>query len=150
MRTKATVVEIHDTVAIVEARRTSACEGCHKATEGNGCSVCSLMGSEQSFRSKARNTAGARVGDEVWIESQTSRMLWYSVLVFLCPILVMLCAWGVVSLFTGNEILPVLGGALGFVGTYLGIMVYSRMIGKERCDVEITEIISQSPSENRE
>ena len=150
MRTKATVIAVDGSFATVETQRTSACEGCHKIAEGGDCSVCTLMGSNRSLQTRAKNSIGAAVGDQVYIESRTSRVLWYSLLVFLLPILVMLSAWGLASLFTQNEILRVLGGAVGFVGTYLGLMIYSRRVEKERCDVEITELISRAPFGNEE
>ena len=150
MRTKATVIAVDGSFATVETQRTSACEGCHKIAEGGDCSVCTLMGSNRSLQTRAKNSIGAAVGDQVYIESRTSRVLWYSLLVFLLPILVMLSAWGLASLFTQNEILRVLGGAVGFVGTYLGLMIYSRRVEKERCDVEITELISRAPLGNEE
>ena len=87
MRTEATVVEIRGSRAVVTTERLSACEGCHKATEGEGCSVCTLMGGNRTVSAEAENPLGAKVGDRVMIESRTGRMLWYAALVFLLPIL---------------------------------------------------------------
>ena len=87
MKTKAIVTAVDGRFATVETTRTSACEGCHKASEGEGCSVCSLMGGEQKLSSKAYNPVGAKVGDTVMVESSSARMLWYAALVFLVPIL---------------------------------------------------------------
>ena len=87
MKTKAKVISLDGDFALVETERMSACEGCHKAEEGKGCSVCSLMGaSDRKLQAKANNRVGARVGDAVWIESATSRMMLYAVMVFLLPL----------------------------------------------------------------
>ena len=141
MKTKAKVISLSGEFAVVESARTSACEGCHKAQEENGCSVCSMMGSDRMMRSKAKNTVGAQVGDSVWIESKTSRMLWYAVLVFLLPLLLAFAGFGVAALFTESLGLRVAGGAVGFVISFVAIFIYSKIVEKTRCDIEITGVI---------
>ena len=69
MKTFATVITVTDMYAVVETERVSACEGCHKATEEGGCSVCTLMGGSRKVSAKADNTLGAKVGDRVVIVS---------------------------------------------------------------------------------
>ena len=152
MKTKAKVVSLDGEIAEVESARTSACEGCHKAQEENGCSVCSLMGSNRMIRAKAKNTVGAKVGDDVWIESNTSRMLWYAVLVFLLPILLTFVGFGVAALFTQTLGYRVLGGAVGFAVSFVAVMFYSKIVEKKRCDIEITGVIASAsaPDEKKE
>ena len=89
MQTKATVIAIDGIFATVETERKSACDGCHKAEEG-GCSVCSLMGGDRKIATKALNSLNAGVGDRVLIESKTTRMLGYGLLVFIAPIIIAL------------------------------------------------------------
>ncbi len=140
MQTKATVISVDGKFAIVETERTSACEGCHKATDG-GCSVCSMMGSDKKLSARALNTVGARVGDRVAVESHTGRMLWYAALVFLLPLFLALAGWGIATLITDQLLWHVLGGAIGFVGCFAGIFIYSKCLDRNRCDIEITEIL---------
>ncbi len=140
MQTKATVIALDGKFAIVETERTSACEGCHKAEDG-GCSVCSLMGSQKKITAKALNRAGAQIGDRVAVESSTSRMLWYAVLVFLLPIVTALAGWGIAALITDVEYWHLIGACIGFIGTFIGIFFYSRFVKSKRCDVEIIEIL---------
>lgn len=142
MQTKATVIAIDGHFAMVEAERSSACEGCHKAEEG-GCSVCSLMGGDRKLATRAKNSLGAKVGDAVLIESNDGRMLWYAVLVFILPILITLLTWGIVSLLTNELSWQVAGGAFGFMVSFLGIYIYSKKIAGSRCDVEIVEILKK-------
>ncbi len=142
MQTKARVIALEGDFAMVEAERSSACEGCHKAQEG-GCSVCSLMGGERKLATRAHNALGARLGDTVLIESNDGRMLWYALLVFVLPILIALFSWGIVSLLTQSTVWQIAGGAFGFCATFFCIYVYSKMISKKRCDVEIVEILKQ-------
>ena len=142
MQTKAVVIATDGMFATVETERKSACEGCHKAEEG-GCSVCSLMGSDRKIATKAINTVGAQIGDTVMIESNTSRMLWYAVLVFILPILVALIGWGISSLFTAKLAVQTISAFAGFALSLLGVAIYSKKISTCRCDVEIIEILTK-------
>ncbi len=140
MKTKATVIQTDGRFAVVETERTSACDGCHKAEEG-GCSVCSLMGSNRKIETRAENSIGAAVGDTVYIESQTGRMLWYGALVFLMPLIATILGWVIVSLITSELLWQFLGGVFGFVGAFICIYIYARKVKNKRVDVIITEII---------
>ena len=146
MKTKAKVVSLDGEFALVETERTSACEGCHKAEEGKGCSVCSLMGaSDRKLQAKANNRVDAKIGDSVWIESATSRMMLYAAMVFLLPLV--LAGAGLLISFavTENTAWQVLGAGIGFVLSFVFVFVYSRMIGKARCDIDITGVIEEAP-----
>lgn len=142
MQTKAVVIATNGMFATVETERKSACDGCHKAEEG-GCTVCSLMGSDRKIATKAINTLGAKVGDTVMIESNTSRMLWYAVLVFILPIVIALVGWGISSIFTANITIQAISAFGGFALSLLGVAIYSKRISLCRCDVEIIEILAE-------
>lgn len=143
MKTIATVVSVDGDVAIVQTERTSACEGCHKATEEGGCSVCTLMGGNRAIATRAENSIGAAVGDRVEIESNTGRILWYAVLVFLLPLLVGAATYGVAGMLWRNSPWCPAGFFVGFLGTFGVVCAYSEIVRKKRCDVRITEIIKQ-------
>ena len=96
MRVKAVVTEVSEKYSVVESERMSACEGCHKSAEG--CSVCSLMGSEKKISTKAINRIGAKVGDTVEIETESRRVMLYAAVVFMLPVLLCLAFYGVASL----------------------------------------------------
>ena len=140
MQTKAIVTEVHDSYAIVVTERTSACDGCHKAQDG-GCSVCSLMSSDRKMSAKASNEIGAHVGDTVFVESDTGRMLWYAALIFLLPLIAAILSWGIISSFADSAVMGAIGGFGGFILSFLGIILYSRAIKDRRCEIRITEIL---------
>ena len=140
MQTKAVVIATDGIFATVEAERKSACDGCHKAEEG-GCSVCSLMGGDRKISTKAVNTAGAKVGDVVMVESKTSRMLWYAVLVFILPIVVALFAWGISSQFTVDIVIQTASAFGGFALSMLCVALYSKKALACRCDAQVIEIL---------
>ena len=143
MQTKAVVVAMDGDFATVETERKSACDGCHKAEEG-GCTVCSLMGGDRKIATQALNRVGANVGDIVTIESDTSRMLWYGLLVFILPIIVALLAWGVAAQFTQNIAWQTVSAFIGFGLSLLGVALYSKKVLTCRCDVEIIEVVTKS------
>ncbi len=146
MQTKAVVVKTDGKFATVETERKSACEGCHKAEEG-GCSVCSLMGGDRKIATKALNAVGAKVGDVVTIESKTSRMLWYGLLVFILPIVIALLSWGISSQFTANVAVQTISAFAGFALSLTGVAIYSKKVLACRCDVEIVEILAGKAEE---
>ena len=146
MQTKAVVVAVDGTFATVETERKSACDGCHKAEEG-GCSVCSLIGGDRKIATKALNTANARVGDVVTIESKSTRMLGYGILVFILPIVIALAAWGITSQFTDNIAVQTVSAFAGFALCLCGVALYSKKVLACRCDVEIVEVLTQKTND---
>ena len=140
MLTTAKVIKIEGNTALVEVQRKSACEGCHKMTSGGGCGVCSLLGSDRHFTAKADNRIGARVGDRVEVQSATSRVLLYSALVFLLPIVIGILLYVVSGYLFETELYRYLMLAAGFLVCFLGIWLYSKKVISKRCDVEIVSI----------
>lgn len=150
MKTTATVVELNGGIATVETERTSACERCHKMSEGNGCSVCSLMGSGRKIRSKAENRAQAKIGDRVVVETATSRVLLYAALVFVLPILLAVAGWFVAGIFSSEPLWRGIGAAIGFALTFVGLRIYSGAIGKRKADAVITEVVASASVDRSE
>lgn len=142
METKATVISTEGEFAIVETKRKSACDGCHKQQDGSPCAMCTLLGDKAELRTRARNPVGARVGDEVMIESPSGRMLAYGALVFLMPLLLGLLFYFLFSLFTASEPIRLCGAILAFGGVYVFLWLYSRCVISRRCDVTVTRILS--------
>lgn len=143
METRARVVEVDRErgVAIVESRRKSACEGCHKNTE-EGCAVCSLMGGDPAIRTRADNRIGAKVGDTVLITSDTSRVLRYAAMVFLLPLLCGGVGYLLTGLLTAHAAWQAGGAIGGFVLAFLALRIYSARVISRRCDATVVRILS--------
>ena len=145
MKTKATVVEIIDPeIAVVSVERRAACDGCHKAADGKGCSVCTLLGGNGETRARAKNTAGAALGDTVEVESRTRRIVGYAALVFLLPVVLAIVGYlvgTVLSLGEGKALLLALGGLLL---SFLLIFFYSKLVVARRVDIEIVSIVRKA------
>ena len=151
MRTLATVVEIeNENTATVSVARQAACDGCHKNADGQGCSVCTLLGGNREVRTRARNSAEAVVGDTVEVESRTGRMLAYAALIFLLPVVMAL-----VGYFAGKALWSSEGAALAscavlLVLTFGGVGLASRLLIGRRLDVEIVRVVSHRRAEPTE
>lgn len=143
MKTTATVVSVNGTFATVEVLRTSACEGCHKMTDGErGCAVCSLVGSEKPMTARAENRAGAQVGDRVVVESSASQVLRDAALVFLMPLIVCFLGWLIVSRLTDHPAWQAVGAAAGLICSFIGLRIYSGLVRAKHADAVITEIVA--------
>ena len=142
MLTKAKVLSIDKNVAVVEVERKSACDGCHKNETGEGCSICSLTGGNRKFSAKALNEVGAKVGDAVEITSASSRVLFYSVLVFVLPVVIGIAMYFIAEALFHTELYNYLALVLGFVLSFGFVWLYSKKISDKRCDIEIVRVIN--------
>ena len=71
-------------------------------------------------------------------------MLSYAALLFLLPLAFAALGSALASAFTEEAGLRAVGAAVGLVLAFLGAILYSRIIAKKRCDVEIVEIIKKN------
>ena len=156
METQARVVELDAAhgIAIVESRRSSACDGCHKNRDGSGCAVCSLVGSDPLIRTRAKNTVGARVGDRVLIATETGRVLRYAALVFLLPLLCGAVGYLLASLCIASPLWQALSALGGFALAFAGLRIWSAKVVARRCDAAIIAVLPSvedgtKPEENQ-
>lgn len=136
------VVERQGSLAVVEVKRTSACEGCHKEADG-GCSVCTLMGGEGSrtTRTVVQDPLGATVGDTVRIESPARSVLLWAAAVFLLPLLTAALGFLVGKALSPEPVWQAVGAGGGLVLCFLGLRIASAHMKKRTPDAVITEII---------
>lgn len=119
MKQKALVLSTDGDSAVIEVARVTACEGCHKMKEGEGCVACSLFDLKKKMSAEAVNQVGAKAGDIVEITTPSRIVAAYSVLVFVLPIIVGIALYFIADLFLSNEavlaLISVGGIALTFV-----------------------------------
>ena len=108
--------------AEVAVRRQSAC--------GHDCSQCAGGCSEMmvagEVRVVAQNTAGARVGDTVTVESATSRVLGAAILVYAVPFLLFFAGYLAAGLLGAPGGVCAAAGAAGFVAGFLPALFLDR------------------------
>lgn len=149
MQTTATVIRTAGNKAVVEVERQAACDGCHKNKDGGTCSICTLTGAGRKFEATALNTVGAAVGDRVTVSTDSGRVLGYSVLVFLLPLVTGIGFYFLMGLVTSEDLWRCVALIVGFMVSLFGVWLYSRAVSKKRCDVEIIAVI-ESPKKNQE
>ncbi len=148
METKAIVISADGDFAIVETDRKSACDGCHKQQDGQGCAMCALMGDRTKLQSRAHNPLGARAGDTVLVETASARVLGYGALVFLLPLGMALIGYllgGLLPFGTVGQGAAALGG---FAAAFVFLWLYSRRVIARRCDVTIVRILPHDEERN--
>jgi len=115
---RARVIEIENDQLLLEAQTRAACSAC-AARQGCGTSVLSKWVGRKFTRFEAPNTVNARVGDEVVVGLAEEAMLMGSVLVYLLPLLAMICfallADGLISAEAASrDLLVLLAAVTGF------------------------------------
>ena len=108
---KGKVISLEGEYAIVEVMRTSGCVGCSKQ---EGCIAC-----KKKIESRAYNPIGAKPGDEVTLESSSSTVLFYALLVFVLPLVLAIGTFMAASLFLGSQIGQILASACIFILSYV-------------------------------
>ena len=99
MTGQGTVVSVSENSATVLIRKTSACS--HDCTE---CSACTAP----EYKVTVFNPIGAKVGDKVIIESQSSRILAIALCVYILPVFLMIVAAMVCDVFSFSFIATVI------------------------------------------
>ncbi len=120
--------------AIIEVMRKSACSGdCHS------CKGCSGHHPEQAIRVRAENSIGAKVGERVWVESETKEVFTSIGIAYILPVLLMI---GFYFIPFGSEGLKILSSMGGFgLGVFI-CWLYSRSLAKKgTVRAVITDII---------
>lgn len=144
MLTRAKVLSTENNVALIEVERKAACDGCHKNKTGEGCSICSLTGGNRRFSAKAENNVGAKVGDVVEAETSSSRVLFYSVLVFVLPVVFGILFYFLADFLFCTELYNYLALIVGFAISFFGVWLYSKKISSKKCDIKIVRVVNSN------
>ena len=109
-----------DGMAEIEVTRRSAC--------GHDCAKCGGCGGleTQTLYVKARNTAGAGVGERVLIEGETRRVLGLAALAYALPVVMFFVGLVLGGLTGRGEGVAALVGIILFVISMLGVIGYSK------------------------
>ncbi|RJQ52194.1 MAG: hypothetical protein C4521_10795 [Actinobacteria bacterium] len=133
----ATVIGVQDGWATIRVQRSSACLGCN---------ACRTSGANNMMTGRARNLAGAEVGDCVRVEVDTRHVLAVGSLVYLLPVLTMVLGYALGGLLSESEPLTVLVAVAGLaVGMYSVKMFGGRLAGDGRLEPVVRDIIRRNP-----
>lgn len=122
MRQKAVVLETKDTIARIKVLRSSMCEGCEKRGSGGSCACGELMGANRVMIAEAVNEIGAKPGEDVEIETESTVVLGYAALVFLMPIAAFFLGYALTDYSTQTAHLSWIVGIGCFLLSFVPIM----------------------------
>ncbi|MDY3845386.1 MAG: SoxR reducing system RseC family protein [Eubacteriales bacterium] len=143
MTEKGKVTEVIGDCAIVEVKRMSACESCHKNSEE--CIVCTLGGGRRKTSVKVENVCRAKVGDTVMLEADSKTVLLYAAAVFLFPIAMAFIAWLLAErLFSVTGSLSFLFAIGGFAVAFIIIYFTIGRYAQKKSGIYMSKIIAHS------
>ena len=132
MKQTGTVTVINGEYAEVEVMQTSACAGCSKQ---EGCVHC-----KKKISCTAYNPIGAREGDLVVLESRSSLILLYALLVFILPLVLCGLSYYLSGLLDFSKLLRFSISACIFILIYVIIYFIADRRENTKKAVRITEI----------
>lgn len=140
MTQKGTVISADGDKAKVAVIRTSACDGCKQKNLCIGTSDSCSGG--KPIEATAKNTIGAKVGDEVVLESSSGKVLAMIFSVFVLPIIIAFAAYVVASNYFSNNIAYIIC-AFAFVLPLAVLCYLLNRSAKKNPGIEIVKIIKK-------
>lgn len=136
MKERAIVVKTAGKTALLRIEKHPECESCK---------VCAFRSGKSTVKVKAKNTAGAKAGDEVIVVAEKDNRLLASFIVYILPVLLAGAGVAIGALALKAEVwaavLCLIGLALGFACVY----VLDKLAAKTRgFGMEVVEICQKS------
>lgn len=150
MRQKAVVLETNGNIAKVRVQRSSMCAGCAQRGSAETCACGALMGAKQEMISEAVNEIGAQPGEDVMIETASSVVLGYAALVFFVPLVAFFLFYTAAETLCTAVYIPWLSGCVGFVLSFVLILLLDRNKRKRSSQICIVERLQHFSTESEE
>lgn len=131
-------------IATVEAYSTTACESCHNKNCALSCLMSEKKDDRKKIVSKAYNFIGARSGDIVCIEMKDQKVLFYSFLVFVFPLIIAFGTFIAADSFVKEEYISLIISFLSFAFSFLLIYIFERKIVRNQINITITKVLNES------
>ncbi len=133
----ATVIETEEEWATIRVQRTAACAGCN---------ACGYSAANNMMMGRARNAAGAEIGDCVRVEFETRNVLAVTALIYVLPLVTMLLGYAAGSTAFGTRSATVLAALAGLaLGMYAVKVLGGRLSGSGNLDPVVRDIIRPNP-----
>ncbi|MBR5516301.1 MAG: SoxR reducing system RseC family protein [Clostridia bacterium] len=133
MKQSGIVLKTDGEFATVEVMQSSACAGCSKQ---EGCVSC-----KKKTKAVAYNPIGAVKGDKVILETKSSTVLLYALLVFVLPLLLCGLGYYISFLLGAVQIISFIVSACIFGATYVIIYFIVDRRGDTKKSVVITDLV---------
>ena len=135
MNKKAYVKEIINEKALLSVKRECMCAG-----KDNCTTKCFTLQNE-IIEIMLNNEIGAKTGDFVEVEGNSSAILLYSVVIFIAPVFTGLLLYFISRVFTENIILPYIISGAGFILSVFVLYFIMNNVAKNKNDFKITKIL---------
>lgn len=129
MKEEGLVLEIKDELAVVQLKRSAACESCR---------CCRVAEQSDFMTAEALNQAGSKIGDMVIVEIEQKEVLLASVVVYLMPIFLMIIGY-LFGSYLGKAVLKAYPQETGIIFgftflafSYLIVMLTGKRVAKTR------------------
>ncbi len=131
----ARVIALHQNgEAEVSIKRETAC--------GHDCTSCGACGAQaRPIVATAKNSIGAKVGDNVTIETKTSRVLGIAVVVYVVPLVLFFLFYGLCMHLWNSENIAIAGALVGLVCGLAAAFILNRYEAKRRTNCTIVKVI---------
>lgn len=135
MRQKAKVIALlPNGEAQVSIKRETAC--------GHDCTSCGACGAQaRPIIAEVKNPVGAQVGDDVYVESKTSRVLGLAFIVYVVPIILFFAFYAVANSIWKSEGASICGAIFGLLCGVLTATVFNRFEAKKSATSTIVRVI---------
>ena len=144
MQQVAKVIESDGKYAVIEASRSSMCEGCASTDCGGSCGMAGLFSTGKKMTTRANNPLGAKPGDLVEVGSPTGTVLLHALIVFILPVALAIAAYliGSAIFSSQNAALICSGGA--FAAAIAAVLLFESAARKKDPDVTVLKIIRRA------
>ncbi|HMA67806.1 MAG TPA: SoxR reducing system RseC family protein [Desulfosalsimonadaceae bacterium] len=115
---EAIITRTNRNTAVVQTRRTAACEGCSERH------VCHSMGGNREIEVEVANPVGAEPGDTVMVAFKTSQLVLLSFLLYVFPIIAM-----VIGAVLGDSLAPRYNADPSIFAAVLGFLFFAAAMG---------------------
>lgn len=142
MTAKCTVKKINENgTATVYAERKSACDACHVNQNGKTCTACDIFLGDDKFEAEVDNSIGAKLYDEVIVESPSGYVIATAALIFILPLVIAAVLYAAVY-FINSEYAPV-GAVVGAVISFVIIFAVEKITKKKKTGMKIIKILNK-------
>ncbi len=144
MQQIAKIIGTNGNIALIEASRSTVCEGCTSTDCGGACKAAALFSNGKPMKTRAKNAAGAEPGDLVEVESSSLSVVLGALVVFVFPIVAAIGAYFFGSFLFSDKTASLISAGVGFVLSWVVVLLIERAVRKRGPSLEVTRIIRRA------
>lgn len=133
---------MRETGVIVSEKQNHVTVQMIRGDKCNGCNLCETIGPNQ-MQIVANNSLGAKIGDTVEVEVPPGKVLGYSFIIFIIPIIMMIAGYFIgTSVFGGSEGIGIICSLSALAIAFLLIKIIDSQLGRDDQSAQVINIIS--------